>query len=67
MEDKLLDINKKTVEVGDEVAVVVKEYGYRKIKDANLIKTTYQGKGQWGYQFGKRWPIYIKHPQCVKL
>lgn len=67
MEDKLLDIRKRVLKVGDKVAVVVKNYGYKEIKSAELITTTYEGKGQWGYKFGKRWPIYIKHPQCVKL
>ena len=67
MEARLLDIKKRVLKVGDTVAVVIKEHGYKGIKSADLVITTYEGKGQWGYKFGKRYPYYIRKPQCVRL
>ena len=48
----LKDITGKVVNVGDKVILLVKEYGYRKLDNAYLNKTTYNGLGQWGHEFG---------------
>ena len=66
--EKLKDIKGHVIRVGDKVAVVYKEYGYRKIKNAHLIVVTYLGKGQWGHNFkcGIN-SITIKEPECVRI
>ena len=64
----LKDINKKTVNIGDKVVVLCKEYGFKKITDACLVKATYTGIGQWGHEFKtKYYDIRTKNPQCVKI
>ena len=50
-EYNLKDNFKVEVNPGDEVILLVKEYGYRKISDAYLAHCLYVGHCQYGYQF----------------
>lgn len=64
----LKDITGKVVNVGDKVILLVKEYGYRKLDNAYLNKTTYNGLGQWGHEFGSnQYPFRVKEPQVYKI
>ena len=62
------DIRNKTVRVGDKVVLLVKSYGYRGLQDAYLNVCTYNGLGQWGYEFGSsKYPFRSKDPVVVRL
>lgn len=74
----LKDVFKKTVQEGDEVVLLVKEYGYRKLKDAYLGDAVYIGESQYGHEFINKdekdeWledhnsvtPYRLKKPECV--
>lgn len=61
------DIYNRNVFVGQQVGVLVKEYGYRKITGANIIKATYIGKGQYGFQFKTGYGVLnIREPIVMK-
>ena len=47
----LKDITGRTVEIGDQVVLLYKTYGFRKLSTAELLLTTYTGHGQYGYTF----------------
>ena len=64
----------RDVKVGDTVVVLCKSYSYRGLRDARLVRTTYLGKGQWGYEFknnsftSKWFPTFrIKEPELIKF
>ena len=59
----------REVNPGDAVVLLVKDYGYRKIKDAHLHICTYRGKGQYGYEFreGHILRIVLRNPELVKI
>jgi len=74
------DVLGNVVNEGDQVVILVKEYGYRKLSDAYLSKCIYCGKGQYGHEFvstiasylkyksGKTvYPYRLKDPQMVKV
>lgn len=76
----LKDVFKHTVNEGDEVVLLVKIYGYRKISDAYLAHVFYIGKGPYGHEFIDKsdykkylkdpdWvdPFRCKQPECVKI
>lgn len=67
----MTDIYGKEVKVGDKVVLLLKEYGYRKLATASLVKATFKGKGQYGYEFRpvgeRRWNISKRNPECVKV
>lgn len=64
----LKDITGKIVNEGDSVIILVKQYGYRKLSNAFLYKTTYNKKSQYGYEFGNaKNPFRIREPQVYKI
>ena len=69
--EELKDIRGRVIHVGDKVALLCKEYSYKHLRDAKLIKITYLGKGQWGYEFGTnsncKNPYRVKQPECVRI
>ena len=78
--EQLKDVFKKIVNEGNEVVILVKEYGYRKLKDAYLGHAVYIGQGQYGHEFidWPEWQDYkidpdsvtsyrMKQPECVKI
>ena len=69
--EQLKDINGRVVHVGDKVALLSKDYCYRGLKNARLIKITYLGKGKWGYEFGATpkctTPYRVREPECVRI
>lgn len=62
------DLAGKKVKIGDKVAVLVKDWGYRKLKNASLALATFNGKGQYGFEF--KWGQYVfrvREPKFVKI
>lgn len=52
MANKVLqDFFEKPVRVGEEVVVLIKDYGYRKISNAYLLNAIYIGYGRYGHRF----------------
>ena len=66
------DIYNRSVFIGGKCAVLVKRYGFRGIDRAYLMRGTYMGKGQYGYEFivtngnGYKSTIRMREPQVVK-
>ena len=76
----LKDVFKKQVQAGDEVVLLVKEYGYRKMSDSYLGNAIYIGEGSYGHEFinkneRDKWledpksvrPYRQKRPECVLI
>ena len=69
----LKDMTGTVVQYGDEVVVLCREYGYRKLVNAYMRIATYTGHGQYGYQFyirsnnGYGNTVNIREPEVVKL
>ena len=65
--ETIKDIYNRNVFVGQQVGVLVKEYGYRKISNVYLVRATYLGKGQYGYVFKNQGGEFnIREPQVMK-
>lgn len=66
--DMLKDVFKKQVQAGDEVVLLVKEYGYRKMSDSYLGNAIYIGEGPYGHEFisKDRLGAWLKDPESIK-
>lgn len=61
------DVLGKEVKEGDKVILLVQGYYYG-YKKAYLAKTTFRGKGPYGYEFGNpKSPYRVKNPEMVKI
>lgn len=62
------DVFNRSVFVGQQVGVLIKCRCYVGIYNAKLMRATYLGKGQWGYEFnaGSHTIVRIKKPEVVK-